>query len=976
MKRAAALLLALAAACSKPRPPPLEACLPIPAAADAGPGVVWGMADLHAHPAIERAFSGVLIWGTAIDSAPVSPAELPRIAGCPVETHTQPGASPIDRAIGDQLFPEVAAIAGFAHGPVGSDDGLRPTDAWPNARDVIHQQMNVASIRRAYEGGLRLMFASTTDDQVIAALLTGPNFVNAFRPKAEADYESAKLQLDQLHQMVRDNVDWMGVALTPADARNIISQGKLALVISLENNGLRPGDLERLHDDYGARHVFPIHLADNDIGGTAANASLFNSSSAAHSSIYRDGGEPMRFMDVTPTRDYPSPLGRPATFATLSPAPVYVGLEDVPFRTWEALCYEPLAACTVPAPVLTTFTQLGQQNLRGLCSSREECLDGGRPGIGRIAAMMDAGWLIDLSHMSARATAETLAIAPGAEYPLIASHSDVVHLCRGVEDSGCTDALEDTPLTERQLDGQAARELVRRGGVLGLGLGVGNYSTRPVLVARAAPLFTLAPGAATACATTTPEGGCERIVPADGFDPAAPIEWLRLETSGGVLPNTFNAHPFARFELRDAVGAGEFQRRVVMAPLDCTAQACLADVFVGKRDGPFALPPSSCTAASCTGSTCGQREWTADDVEKVTLQWLLLACDAGTCLGYHQVRDRQCASTLEGGPQWAIESVAVSARSASASVTLASLGPRSPAPLATLGGNAGTFTVFDRTDRPSVSARVRASGHLLKVTAVASAASAALPGASSQRVGPNVCVAVRSRAGSACPAVTPPAPDATECPAGWTTLNQRGAWSPGVALYTFVRFAGDERDVCGVELTVLDWEKRGAPFSIESIRVDAAEDPVRHWVRRYAELSRHLAGSRLGVIALGTDFNGLNGMMDLSEDPVPAGAMLPSACAVTQGGGPKPAAVAPMRLRNSDGSLGGEVRIDERGLATYGLLQDFVAIAATVPGCGDDVRDSLMLSAEVTLRAWEKALNPSITWPDLPVRPFACDGGP
>src|SRR5439155_583028 len=80
---------------------------------------------------------------------------------------------------------KLAAASGFAHAPVGSSS-FRPTKAWPNARDLIHQQMNVASIRRAYEGGLRLMFASATDDQVLAALLSGPNVDGAFVPDPAA----------------------------------------------------------------------------------------------------------------------------------------------------------------------------------------------------------------------------------------------------------------------------------------------------------------------------------------------------------------------------------------------------------------------------------------------------------------------------------------------------------------------------------------------------------------------------------------------------------------------------------------------------------------------------------------------------------------------------------------------------------------------------------------------------------------------
>src|SRR5581483_846428 len=120
-----------------------------------------------------------------------------------------------------------------------------------------------------------------------AALLTRVNAVNAFQPDPDADYASAKRQLDLIAKMVDLNSSWMEIAVTPKDARRIIGEGKLALVLSLEMDGLRPDQIARLGRDYGARHVFPIHLIDNGFGGTAANADLYNAASAAVSSLYR-----------------------------------------------------------------------------------------------------------------------------------------------------------------------------------------------------------------------------------------------------------------------------------------------------------------------------------------------------------------------------------------------------------------------------------------------------------------------------------------------------------------------------------------------------------------------------------------------------------------------------------------------------------------------------------------------------------------
>jgi hypothetical protein len=174
-------------------------------------------------------------------------------------------------------------------------------------------------------------------------------------------------------------------------------------------------------------------------------------------------------------------------------------------------------------------------------------------------------------------------------------------------------------------------------------------------------------------------------------------------------------------------------------------------------------------------------------------------------------------------------------------------------------------------------------------------------------------------------------------------------------LYTFARFAGDDSAICGVDVSLLDAPADAPPLAIDEIDVAAAEDPIGHFVRRYAQVEKWLANGQVGSVAVGTDFNGLNGLMDMSELALPADATTASACPVAGGiATSAPQALSVMRFRNMDGSVGAQVRIDERGLATYGLLADMMSIIRDYPDCGADVYDSLMLSAEATLRAWEQ----------------------
>ena len=792
------------APCQAISPPPQDPALPT--------GTVWGFADLHAHPAIERAFSGKLIWGSAIDGAPVDATELPVIDSCPVETHDHDASSPVDRAVGTLVYPQVAAVAHFAHAPVGA---VEPTDAWPNARDVIHQQMNVASIRRAYEGGLRLMFASTTDSQIIAQLLNGPDFVNGFVPDPEADFQSAKSQIELIQQIVEQNSNWMWVARSPREARDIIGGGRLAVVISLEMDGLREADLDTLVRDYRVRHIIPVHLIDNDVGGTAANSDLFNAASAEVSEIYRSDKEPMRYLDVVPTTSFSRALGWPDQIVTGPSAPLYVNIQSVPYLWYSQLCYEPLAACSGTAPALSSFIEFGQENLRGLCSTAADCTLSPHPGMARVSRMMDlqpAGdgelskLFIDVSHMSDNSVLDTLGTtptvttAPPGGYPLIASHGDIAHLCDDAPaQPPCVDNYAGVG-TERSLRSKYARQIVARQGVLGLGTGIAAYDTRTVIEARGGPLLTLTPAASTACVAVPGAGGVDTpaCVPVPGInvpDPTATAGTLQVETLGGISGTGPNAHPFVRVEL-DGPNADQYQHRVIVQPLECSTGACAATVQLGNQD-QASTPTTACDALSCQQeNTCGQTPYTLDQIDSVTLEMLDLGCDLSCMEASGTVgQDLQCQNGGGGGsaPVWTIDEAELSVSSGGQPAsTIVEMGPVEAAPVTELGQSRGTFALYQRGDRASANPGTHASGHLLRVSITSGKEQTVLQGAGIATEGANVCVAVRQAVDGVCVPSTPPAAGATECPEGWVSVNQRGTWTQGGMLYTFVRFAGAE----------------------------------------------------------------------------------------------------------------------------------------------------------------------------------------
>ena len=136
--------------------------------------------------------------------------------------------------------------------------------------------------------------------------------LNGFVPSGDADYDSASRAARKLiEQIVQQNFNWMEIAKHSADARRIINEGKLAVVLSLEMNGLSEAQVDTLVDDFGVAHIIPIHLIDNDVGGTAATSPLFNASSSLVSELHRSDHLPEQYIDIAGTTSYGRTIGWP-----------------------------------------------------------------------------------------------------------------------------------------------------------------------------------------------------------------------------------------------------------------------------------------------------------------------------------------------------------------------------------------------------------------------------------------------------------------------------------------------------------------------------------------------------------------------------------------------------------------------------------------------------------------------------------------
>lgn len=236
---------------------------------------VWGFADFHAHPMSFHGFGHhVLVGGV---DGPIETA----LAPCTIEHgadglggNSGPAMGLLEPAYDHEV--KLFHIGFVGHGNKGSGT----FNDWPRCSSVAHQQMYVEWIRRAWKGGLRLMVANAVNNELLAHSFKGTGAVT--------DMDSAVEQLSALGDFVKGHSDFMAIAKTSKEARDIIESGRLAIVPGVEIDAI--GECKREHDctdkqvqdaiealyKAGARHIFPVHLADNAFGGSSVYGAMFS----------------------------------------------------------------------------------------------------------------------------------------------------------------------------------------------------------------------------------------------------------------------------------------------------------------------------------------------------------------------------------------------------------------------------------------------------------------------------------------------------------------------------------------------------------------------------------------------------------------------------------------------------------------------------------------------------------------------------
>jgi microsomal dipeptidase-like Zn-dependent dipeptidase len=354
---------------------------------------------------------------------------------------------------------------------------------WPHHSSMSHQQMYVDWIKRAYEGGLRVLVTLAVNNELLGNMVAGDGPMD--------DKTAYDLQIAEIKSFAGRHSDFMEIAYTPGQMRRIILSGKMAIILGIEVDNLGSfnyagnpatetkvrAEIQRIHE-MGVRYIFPIHLTDNAFGGMAVYSVLFAfSNKYARTRPMPDGAPlPPGFMlEVETARDprinYKLELLHrdlpPGTTAGLTlvakPLLDFIGEMHFPPLFDAFNCLEAKVKCIPQFKIIQSLLSEpgwdfynavsgGHVNRHGLSS------------LGKFAVreMMKLGMIIDIDHISDKGVNDVFTIAEEFQYPVISGHN-------GLREGYYEKA--DHQINENNRSREQMTRLTNLGGVFGLGIG-------------------------------------------------------------------------------------------------------------------------------------------------------------------------------------------------------------------------------------------------------------------------------------------------------------------------------------------------------------------------------------------------------------------------------------------------------------------------------------------------------------------------
>ena len=451
-------------------------------------GAVFGFSDAHSHILANFGFGG----GGVFHGAPFHPLGVEHALGSCERFHGPEGRADLFGAGYDaggdiELEDFIQALAtgqlpNFNHFTAGYPDFT----TWPSAHDSsTHQVQYYKWLERAYLGGLRLVVQHAVNNQIICDLLGG----GGIQPVRYAcnDMVGIDRQLVEVRNM-QDYVDaqaggpgkgWFRVVTSPAEAREVILAGKMAVVLGIETSNLfncfltpsaqypacTEADVQQRLDHYydlGVRAMFPVHKYDNGFStgdGNKGFIELGNIIQTGHFSNFTtdcDADTPTVFDRGAMT--FPGMNEPRADY--FAPAP----------NDFSEFYLDPIAT------FLPFFERLTEPPIPG---ENNHCQNAGLTPLGEflIGRMMAKGMIVELDHLPRHSYKRAFEILEANDYPGAGTHgldnSGRLYALGGISTSGFSTCRSATTPSTVDDGFQGRLQRIRdNGGYPGLGFGL------------------------------------------------------------------------------------------------------------------------------------------------------------------------------------------------------------------------------------------------------------------------------------------------------------------------------------------------------------------------------------------------------------------------------------------------------------------------------------------------------------------------
>ncbi len=395
-------------------------------------GDVFGFVETHAHLFSNMAFGG----GGAFHGAPFHPLGVEHaLPNCELYHGVEGRKDFIGFAFSGGLtsLPDLLPLIlqGQLGEPQHATDGYPTFSDWPNAPfSSTHQMQYYRWIERAYLSGLRLLVQHVTSNQVLCQMVVGAGL----QPQRMdcSDMVAADRIIEETYGLERyidalsggPGTGWFRVVATPAEAREEIRAGNMAVVLGLEVSDLFEcylvpfGDAEPCTeqdvvdslDDYyerGVRVVFPVHKLDNGFSAGDGDRRLSELGNFSHTGHFSN-------FELCPEEflGFPGGFDRGGiNFASLNmPRAVY---DSPPPFDLSGFAADPFGTL-IPFSGL-----LGGGSLEG-----EYCQNQGLTDLGEflIVEMIKRGMIIEVDHLPRKSYKRAYELLEEYDYPAAGTH--------------------------------------------------------------------------------------------------------------------------------------------------------------------------------------------------------------------------------------------------------------------------------------------------------------------------------------------------------------------------------------------------------------------------------------------------------------------------------------------------------------------------------------------------------------------------